>query len=188
MATRPLPSPEVVRQLISYDPETGKLFWLFRDPEWFKFTDRTSAEVQARIWNGQFAGKEAFTPINSKGYHTRAILRKMLLAHRVAWAVHYGEWPSGFLDHLNGVRTDNRICNLRKSKNGQNMMNRGVLRNNESGIKGVRLDKRSGRWNARITANGNCVSLGYFDTSAEASAAWAEAAKELHGAFANSGA
>ena len=94
MASKPLPSPEDLRQLMSYDPETGKLFWKERGAEWFTDGTYHTAEVQAQIWNTKYAGKEAFTPLNSCRYHTGAVLGKILLAHRIAWAITHGRWQA----------------------------------------------------------------------------------------------
>ena len=184
MASKPLPSPEDIRQLMSYDPETGKLFWKERGAEWFTANRRHTADIQAGSWNKKYAGKEAFTPINSAGYHTGTVLGKMLMAHRIAWAIVHGRWPEHFLDHINRVRTDNRLANLREATNAENLRNRSVARNNESGTKGVRMDKRSKRWQARIKIGGTSISLGAFASRDEAAAAYTAAAKKYHGEFA----
>lgn len=178
MANKPLPSPDILRQLMSYDPETGKLFWKERPSEWFKYP------AQAEKWNRHYANKEAFTPINSRGYHTGTVKGKMLLAHRIAWAITHGRWPNHFLDHINGIRSDNRLCNLREATNAENLRNRGVQNDSESGIKGVRFDRRYGRWQARITVERRQKHLGYYDTPEAAAAAYAEAARRHHGEFA----
>ena len=183
MAKRQLPSPEVVRQLLNYEPETGKLFWKERFPEQFS-VGRASPDRMASGWNIRFAGKEAFTPINSKGYHTGAIWGKMLLAHRVAWVIVHGRWPEHFLDHINGNRSDNRLCNLREATHAENSRNSGLQSNNTSGVRGVRLDARCGRWQARITVNQRQKHLGYFASAEEAAEAYAAGARKYHGEFA----
>lgn len=182
MAKRPLPSPEVLRQLLSYDPETGKLFWKRRDERWFVGTSK-SPKVLAKWWNGRFAEKEAFTPVNSAGYHTGTVLLKMLQAHRIAWAIYHGDWPKGFLDHINGVRTDNRIANLREVTPLQNAMNQSPIPRGSSGIRGVRFDSRFERWQARINVSKRQKHLGYFDTAQEAQRAYAIAVEKYHGEF-----
>lgn len=184
MADKALPCPQVLRQLMSYNPQTGKLFWKERGAEWFTDGTYHTAEVQAQIWNTKYAGKEAFTPLNSCRYHTGAVLGKILLAHRIAWAITHGRWPNHFLDHINGIRSDNRLCNLREATNAENLRNRGVQKDSESGIKGVRFDRRYGRWQARITVERRQKHLGYYDTPEAAAAAYAEAARRHHGEFA----
>lgn len=178
MAKKPIPSPEVVRQLMTYNPDTGKLFWKERPKELFKYP------AQADRWNNHYAGKEAFTPTNSTNYHTGAIWGKMLLAHRVAWAIHYGQWPDQFLDHINGVRTDNRICNLREATQAENRCNAVVGSNSASGVKGVRWDARESKWQARVTVSRKQKHLGYFDNIEDAAAAYAAGAAKYHGEFA----
>ena len=184
MANKPLPTPEVLRQLMTYDPETGKLFWAQRGAEWFTDGTYHTAEVQARIWNTKYADKEAFTPINSRGYHTGTVKGKMLLAHRIAWAITHGRWPDHFLDHINGIRSDNRLCNLREATHAENSRNSDVPMG-KSGVRGVRQDKRwRKKWQARITVDGVAKSLGYYDTMEEAIAARQAAVTKYHGEFA----
>ena len=184
MAKRQLPSPEVVRQLLTYEPETGSLFWKKRTPEWFADDGFHPAERQCRQWNSRHAGEKAFTPINSRGYHTGAIFGKMLLAHRVAWVIAHGRWPEHFLDHINGIRSDNRLSNLREATHAENSRNSGMQANNTSGFRGVRLDARYGRWQARITVNQRQKHLGYFDSAEDAAEAYASGARRYHGEFA----
>ena len=184
MATKPLPSPEVLRQLLRYEPDTGNLFWIERGAQWFKDSSRHTAETLACAWNKRHAGKRAFTPINSSGYHTGTVFRVMLQSHRICWAIHYGMWPEKFIDHINGVRTDNRLCNLREATHAENSRNSGIPRG-ESGVRGVRMDKRwRKKWQARITVAGVAKSLGYYETKEEAIAARLAAAKKYHGDFA----
>ena len=183
MTDKTIPTPEELRKLLRYEPETGKLFWKPRFAE--QFSDgRRSPERMASWWNTRFADKEAFTPINSKGYHTGAIWGKMLLAHRVAWVIAHGRWPEHFLDHINGIRSDNRLCNLREATNAENCRN-SITPMGESGVRGVRMDKRwRKKWQARITVAGVAKSLGYYETKEEAIAARLAAAKKYHGEFA----
>ena len=103
--THPI-SPEILRELLTYDPDTGKLFWEPRPPELFK-TIR-----QQRAWNTRFARSEAFTTVTPKGHLTGGIFNRKYLAHHVVWAMRYGKWPE-YLTHNNGRRDDNRIANLR---------------------------------------------------------------------------
>ncbi len=87
--------------------------------------------------------------------------------------------PSGEIDHINGDRTDNRICNLRDVTSAGNSCNRRRQDRNTSGVTGVAWDKRASRWQARIGLNGKQKYLGYFDSLDEAVAARKAAELEL---------
>lgn len=168
MAKRPLPSVEVLRQLLRYEPETGKLFWRERGPEWFK------CERDRKIWNTKNAGNEALNYLH-KGYFVGTLLGVRVQAHRAAFAMHIGDWPSGCIDHVNGDTGDNRICNLRDvsiAENGRNQKRRST---NKSGTNGVSWDRASGKWRAQILANGKKINLGRFENKADAVAARAKA-------------
>lgn len=92
-------------------------------------------------------------------------------AHIFAWYVTYGKMPDNQIDHINGVRDDNRIINLRDVTNQQNQFNRKV--------KGV-TQRTNGKWRARIGINGKRISLGDFDTEEEARQAYLDAKKIYH--------
>ena len=154
---------ETLRQLIWYDPETGKLHWYFRDASYF------TSETQYKVWNKRFAHREAFTADCGIGYRQGAVLGVMLKAHRVCWALYYGEWPENQIDHVNHDRGDNRISNLRSVTISENCRNRSLPSNNISGHIGV---SRSGkRWKARLKMNGVDHYLGLFNTIEDAVAA-----------------
>lgn len=106
-----------------------------------------------------------------------------MLAHRVAWAVHYGEWPEKDIDHINQDKGDNRICNLRLATDQENLRNIPKFSTNTSGYKGVSLIKKTGKWNARISTGSEYKSLGNFDTPEDANEAYIDAAKRYHGEF-----
>jgi hypothetical protein len=160
---------EDVAKVIRYEPETGKLFWLRRDgvPAW---------------WNTRYAGQEALTSVESKGYRQGRVCSRQMMAHRIAWALAYGEWPSE-IDHINGIKTDNRLKNLRVATRTENTQHRAKFRTNTSGHKGVR-QSRAGRWEARITVAKNQVFLGVFNCKTAAAIAYDRAAIVAFGAFA----
>ena len=170
MASKPIPSPEVLRQLLRYEPETGKLFWLTRGPEWFEGGRWTAADQAARF-NTRYAGREAFTAIDGKGYLCGSVLNRLYRAHQVAVAIASGEWPSEEVDHINGDRTDNRQCNLRAVSRGENMKNICLRSDNTSGCVGVSWHKDRKRWRAYIATPAGVVHIGYFDSLAEAASA-----------------
>jgi len=164
MAKRQLPSPEVLRQLLRYEPETGKLFWAVNHTQ--------------KAW----AGKEALCATTPFGYRRGRIMNVGVVAHRVAWAIFYGEWPEGIIDHVDGNPSNNRIDNLRIATNAQNCHN-SKPRKNVSGFKGVSWFPRDRRWRARIRVNRKEIMLGYFRTPEAAHEAYCEGSKRFHGKF-----
>ncbi len=165
MAESQIPSPATLRQLLRYCPETGALFWTRRD---ISFFPDKRAEVW---WNGRFAGKMVARSLTPKGYLKVKIFGVRYLAHRVAWAVFHGEAPSGQIDHVNGVKDDNRIVNLRVVTATENQRNMRRSSRNKSGVTGVSFEKRTGKWVALISENGRQVHLGRFADVNEAIAA-----------------
>lgn len=180
MAKRPLPSPEVLRQLLRYEPDTGKLFWLPRGPEWFSDKNGRGANAYS-IFRASWANKEAFTCIGNHGYYNGAIFGRTFLAHRVIWALVTGNWPKEEIDHINGVRTDNAISNLREATRLENAKN---VRGRLGTLKGASWHKQCRKWRAQIKCDGSHKDLGLFETEKEAHDAYCKAAVELHGEFA----
>lgn len=152
--------PDTLRELLDYDPETGRLHWKRRDDKWF-----TTARDCAR-WNTQFAGKEAFTSIN-KGYRSGAVLGKKVQAHRAAFSIHYGRIPTGQIDHINGVRADNRIENLREVDARGNARNQSLRADSTTGFVGIHKQP-DGLFLAHITDAGRHYQIGRFDTLRDA--------------------
>lgn len=161
MASKALPTPEELRQLLDYDPETGAFTWRERSPDLF-VGKKYSADRLAATWNGNFAGTAALTN-HSNGYLKGRILGRSVKAHRAAWAIYYNEWPTGHIDHINHNRADNRIANLRIVTRAENMRNSSRASNNTSGVTGVSWCKKRGKWVARIIRDGRLKHLGYFD-------------------------
>lgn len=178
MANKPLPSPEVLRQLLSYDPETGKLFWKERPATMFP------SRRYAKVWNDRYANSPACFSLHTSGYFYGCIWKTKVYAHRLAWAIYYGDWPNGIIDHHNGDPGDNRIHNLRIATSSQNGFNRSAQKNSKSGIKGVSWRGDTRKWRAAISSRGEFHLLGHFDSQEEAKKAYAIAAKNLHGDYA----
>lgn len=172
MAKNPLPTPEQLRQLLSYDPETGDLTWRARDATWF------GSERDCKKWNTRYAGSRAFRQIDGHGRCNGVILGRNYRAHRVAWAIFHGLWPCGEIDHIDGNPANNKITNLREVSRRENMRNTKVRTDNTSGVTGVRAGRWRG-WQASIMIDGRDVYLGTFSTVAEASVARRAAEQRL---------
>lgn len=166
MAAKPLPDIDTLHQLLRYEPETGKLFWKERD------------DVRPG-WNTRWAGKEAFTAVDGHGYKMGRISYTIFRAHRVIMAMANGEWPTEEVDHINGVRDDNRLSNLRLVSRSENARNLRRPSDNTSGHVGVSWHKASRKWRASIKTNGEQKYLGIFTKKADAIAARNAAEAEL---------
>lgn len=172
--TRELPPPDFLRKILRYEPDTGRLFWRYRMPDTFACASKSACLQAAQSFNARFCNQEAFTGLDGGGYRCGKINNKSYKAAHVVWALAEGQWPQEtglFLDHINRVRTDNRLCNLRLVTKVQNSWNR-------SDVAGVYLDRRTGRWEARITSHGTPRNLGRFDTREAACEARQQAEQE----------
>lgn len=167
MTKENLPSIEYLHKRLRYEPETGKLFW--RD-----------CEEMSKQWRKRHDGKEAFISHNGCGYLRGQLNGKYFFAHRVIFALNHGQWPADQIDHINGIRTDNRISNLRVVNNSENARNQSMKKSNTSGVCGVCWDKSKKKWQARIVVDGRFKHLGYF-TTIETAAASREEASRQHG-------
>lgn len=134
-----------LRELLDYDPASGALTWRRRGPCWFK------SQRDCQAWNTRYAGKPA-NHIHKLGYVVVRLFGRAYKGHRVAYAIHHGRWPTLQIDHINGVKTDNRIANLREVDNQTNAKNTKTHRHNTSGVSGVYWHKRDRKWIARIGA------------------------------------
>lgn len=158
--------PELMERL-NYDPETGVFTWRWaRNP---KYIGRPTGSVQR---NGKGAG-----------YVIVVIDKREYMGHRLAWLYVYGRMPNGPLDHINRVKHDNRIVNLREATPRQNAANTEAPAHNTSGYKGVSWRKRTNKWYASITILDRSFHLGSFDTAEEAAAEYDRFAAHLHGEF-----
>lgn len=158
-------SRELLHELLDYDPITGLFKW------------RIKTNPRARI--GSVAGCT-----KPDGYRLIGIRKKDYYGHRLAWFYVHGVWPADEIDHINGNKDDNRICNLREATHQQNNRNKAVKKNTFSGVPGVSIYRPTGQWRARIFIDGREKSLGYYRTKDEAIAVRAEAEKRIFGEFA----
>lgn len=166
-------SPAYVAAVLDYDPVSGDFRWRYR----------ANASPQ---WNGRFAGKLAGT-VNDRGYVIICIDGGDFRAHRLAWAIMTGGWPSNEIDHDNLDKGDNSWSNLRESTHGENNRNKPAQSNNSSGFKGVSYCKLTRQWIARIMVGGKYLVVGKAATPELAHQAYSAAALEHHGKFARVG-
>ncbi|MAN98520.1 MAG: HNH endonuclease [Roseovarius sp.] len=169
-------TPEILREILRYEPKTGLLFWRERPQRFFR------NYRSCRSWNGKFAGTEALNSANDRGYKCGNIFAKHYASHRVVWAIVHGEWPTEQVDHINGDRADNRIENLRAVSSCENNQNRQIPSNNSSGQMGVSWHKSQRKWCASITVAGQRSHLGHFNciTAAKCARIAAEAKHRFH--------
>ena len=124
------------------------------------FTRKISNHGKVKI--GDIAGHT-----NSRGYVVINIGKKKYKAHRLAWLYIYGEIPCE-VDHINHIKYDNRIANLRDVDRTSQCRNASIYSNNKSGCTGVIWNKQANRWYSRIGVDGNKVFLGSFTSYTEA--------------------
>lgn len=141
---------------------------------------RYDADDGRFVWtSGRLAGRVSGST-NGQGYLNIKINGRVYLAHRLAWLAATGEWPAAEIDHINGVKSDNRACNLRSATRHQNAQN--VLRRGAGANKGATKIKSG--WMASIKAGGKSFYLGVYPTAEAAHEAYCSAARNLHGQFA----
>lgn len=150
------------RQVLDYDPQTGRLTWKRRPSNCVKI------------------GDEAGGP-TSTGYRQVGVFGNIYLVHRIAYLIMVGHWPFQYIDHANGERDDNRWVNIRACSHAHNMANCKTYKSNSLGLKGV--VRHRNRFMARIKLNGKMQYLGLFDTPEEAHGVFVKAHREAHGEF-----
>ena len=159
-----------LRELLSYDPETGIFQW--------------------RVTRGSRApaGKIAGTVRKKDGYRQINVDGHIYLAHRLAWFYVYESWPDGDIDHENTNKIDNRISNLREATESQNGANRTkskkLGRVYTSKYKGVHWNKVVRKWHTSVMVQRKKIDLGYFETEESAYQAYCAASKCHFGEFA----
>jgi hypothetical protein len=142
-----------------------------------------SSERIWKGWNAKHAGKVAGY-LHKTGYVRVRVCGIKYQAHRLVWLLVNGQFPAAETDHINGIPSDNRPCNLRKASTAENQRNTPLQKNNTSGFKGVSFNKRDRKYLGQLTVNRKIVHIGYFNTADEANAAVIDARVRLHGKFA----
>lgn len=126
---------------------------------------------------GEVLSRFGKKPIIKNGYYhirlNKNCVRYYLLAHHFAWYMCYNECAKGQIDHINGIRNDNRICNLRDVSQQINTWNRVKA-------KGYTWNKKCGKWQAKIVKDYKNIYLGLYDSEKEAREAYLDAKKKYH--------
>lgn len=153
---------ERLTYLLAYDPLTGV----------FRWRQRTSNRVKV----GEVAGRE-----HGNGYLRVSLDKSSYFLHRLAWFYVHARWPDKEIDHIDGVRRNNAIRNLRPAEHRENGQNQPFLRStNTSGYCGVSWSKPHGKWAAYIYRGGRKYHLGLFGCEKEAARAHLAAKREMH--------
>jgi hypothetical protein len=176
-----------LRAILDYDPETGVFRWKARTSDMF-VPGKRSVEWQCRSWNARYE-REIAGFKDRKGYcRIRINNGSTYGSHRLAWLYMTGEWPAHEIDHIDLDSSNNIFSNLREATHSENSFNRRKRSDSTSSKKGIRWRRRMKKWMASIMVDGKSHHLGYFDEDKldEAAAAYADAARELHGEFARS--
>ena len=154
-----------LKELLHYNPDTGVFTWLV---------------TRGRNKAGDVAGNTN----KNTGYLQIRLIYILYQGHRLAWLYMTGEWPREYLDHINGVRDDNRWVNLREATHRQNLYNKGSLKGSSSKHKGVSWDKWAKKWVVKARSPAKLLHLGHFDCEHEAALVFNKFALKHHGEYA----
>lgn len=163
-------TPQILSSRLAYDPLTGVLTW------------KCIPEVSQREigWNKRYAGKPALNSLRKQGYLSGTLDGETIYAHRAAWAVHFGNWPNGEIDHADGVRHNNKLSNLLDKPHAENCKNAGPSKRGQY-LPGVSFDaKQPNRpYRARVVLKKKTYGAGSFRTEQEAHASYLQKLEEL---------
>lgn len=141
-----------------YNHDTGKIY--------------NKIKRSKRMIKGSVAGF-----LTKHGYATIVVKKMNFRAHRIAWRLYYGTWPKYQIDHINGNRSDNRICNLRDVTLRENMQNKNIHRNGN--LFGSSLEKTVKLFRSQVYIKNKTFFLGYFKTELEAHEQYLRALKVI---------
>lgn len=150
-----------IEDQLKYNPKSGKLYWNVSKPRVKK-----GNEIKSKT---------------SEGYKSIKINGKSYLQHRICWYLFYGKWPTNSVDHINGIKDDNRILNLRDVSHRENCSNAKCHRQKRK-LAGTYFHKRDNVWEATIYINKR-IYLGRFKTEVEANNSYKKALKEKLNVF-----
>ena len=160
---------ERLNEVLSYNMELGFFYW--------------EISTSNRVKIGSLAGH-----LNTAGYITIRIDKKLYLAHRLAFKIlGYTGIDHLQVDHVNGDRADNSFNNLRLASNGENSQNSKLSKNNTSGVKGVSFLKKENKFLAQLCVNNRQVYIGKYVSIDLAKIAIEAARTAYHAGFANHG-
>ncbi len=157
---------DYLKSILDYNPETGIFVW--------------------KISRGKAKAGNVAGYLTKSKYLVIRIDNINYLAHRIAWLYSYGNLPK-ILDHINGNRNDNRLCNLRECTRSQNQYNHKNYSTNTSGVKGVSWNTKMQKWKVAIRTKFGRLHLGYYKSLDEAKDVIMKARIKYHGEFANHG-
>jgi hypothetical protein len=152
-----------LKEVLNYDPNTGIFTW--------------KQKTSNRIKVGAIAGN-----LHNCGYIELKVKGNRILAHRLAWLYEHGKLPS-LIDHINGDKKDNRICNLRQASFAENAYNSKIRVDNKSGIRCVCWDNKRQSWGVRIKLEGKLKYFGNYKDLNEAAKIAEKYRKEYHASF-----
>lgn len=151
---------EELKSKLNYDSGTGIFTWI---------------ESRGTAKKGSVAGYYCY------GYIRIGIDGVTCSAHRLAWLYEHGYYPVNDIDHIDGDKSNNSLCNLRQATRKQNMQNKRTARSdNKTGLLGVSLHKRTGKYQAQIMIGSKYTALGYYNTAIDAHEAYLKAKREHH--------
>lgn len=178
MAAAELLTIDELRQLVRYDPDSGVVFWLPRTVEHYANCAPQWREGVCYKFNRNKAGKPA-GGCYPNGYVGIEIRGREYKAHRVAWALVHGEWPTHDIDHRDGNRENNRIKNLRLAPGGINQRNAACRKDSRSGLSGVTWNKRKQKWRVRLKVDKVMHHFGAYSDLEQAKVVALEKRREL---------
>lgn len=151
---------DYLKSILNFDSSSGIFYWKVKRPN---------------VNIGDIANN-----IGKNGYVRISINNKRYYAHRLAWLYIYGKFPTKHIDHINRIKTDNRIFNLREVTQLENVQNASIRKNKNAQFRGIAFYKKTNKYRARIRHNGKEIYLGYFLTEEEAYKAYQQAAFAYH--------